>query len=92
MSGFTFKPIHNFVPQINKIKFEGGANFDTNSGIQLDSGKFLKAFGPERYLSLASSTSEVSGSNNVNTKNNNYGGEEGQLIDGAENYIPTTNL
>ena len=92
VSGFTFKPIHNFVPQINKIKFEGGANFDANSGIQLDSGKFLKAFGPERYLSLASSTSEVSGSSNVNTKNNNYGGEEGQLIDGAENYIPTTNL
>ena len=45
VTGFSFKPIHNFVPQIQNNDFEGGAAFG--------GGNFIKKYGDERYIALS---------------------------------------
>ena len=47
VTGFSFKPIHKFVPQIQNNDFKGGAPFG--------GGKFVKSYGAERYIALANS-------------------------------------
>ena len=44
VTGFSFKPIHNFVPQVQNNDFEGGAPFG--------GGNFIKKYGAERYIAL----------------------------------------
>ena len=45
VTGFSFKPIHNFVPQIQNNDFDGGAAFG--------GGNFIKKYGDERYIALS---------------------------------------
>ena len=45
VTGFTFNPIHNFLPQVQDNKFTG-AKFGDNS-------KFISKYGNERYIALA---------------------------------------
>lgn len=92
VSGFQFKPIHNFVPQINKISFADGGQGDNNSLTSLDNGRFLSSFGPERYIALADSqrinSSDDEGTSVAQNVNDNYGDADGATINQARNYIP----
>ncbi len=45
VTGFTFNPIHNFLPQVQNNDFKG-AKFGDNS-------KFVSKYGNERYIALA---------------------------------------
>ncbi len=45
VTGFSFKPIHNFVPQIQNNDFDEGAAFG--------GGNFIKKYGDERYIALS---------------------------------------
>jgi hypothetical protein len=63
VSGFSFIPIHNFVPNLQKNIFASTSN--SGSSVEGD----LDIFGPERYISLSNSEG-----NNYTTKlddNNN---------------------
>ena len=100
VSGFQFKPIHNFVPKINAIDFAGGGTTPTSDvndfggNLNLDNGNFLQSFGAEQYISLANSSTKVTvdeetqESTSVNSVNNNYGNRDGSLVNEARNYIP----
>lgn len=100
VSGFQFKPIHNFVPKINAIDFAGGGTTPTSDvndfggNLNLDNGNFLQSFGAEQYISLANSSTKVTvdeetqESTSVNSVNNNYGNRDGSLVNDARNYIP----
>ena len=59
VTGFTFTPIHNFVPrkQINTY----GAYDDS-----------VSTFGPERFIALAAGTSKNKNQNNYDPEGNNY--------------------
>ena len=50
VTGFTFNPIHNFVPSIQRNGFAGGAKFGTNA-------EFASSYGIERYIALANGSS-----------------------------------
>ena len=63
VSGFNFKPIHNFVPRVQQNNFANGSW----NGMEAN---FVNEFGPERYLAL---------SNGSRGKDNNYDGGEGSL-------------
>ena len=63
VSGFNFKPIHNFVPRVQQNDFANGSW----NGMEAN---FVDSFGPERYLAL---------SNGSRGKDNNYDGGEGSL-------------
>jgi hypothetical protein len=45
VTGFTFIPIHNFVPRVQQNKFEGAK---VEGG-----GNFISAYGPEHFINLA---------------------------------------
>ena len=66
VTGFTFNPIHNFLPQIQQNGFSG-AKLGSN-------GKFASSYGVERYLALANGASNnYSGGLDVkNDKHINY--------------------
>jgi hypothetical protein len=61
VTGFSFKPIHNFVPQVQKNDYN--TNFQENS-------KFVSKYGDERYIALANEGTNVNnyrgGSKNLN--------------------------
>ena len=63
VSGFNFKPIHNFVPRVQQNDFANGSW----NGMEAN---FVDSFGPERYIAL---------SNGSRGKDNNYDGGEGSL-------------
>ena len=46
VSGFNFKPIHNFVPRVQQNNFANGSW----NGMEAN---FVNEFGPERYLALS---------------------------------------
>jgi len=50
VTGFTFNPIHNFVPSIQRNGFAGGAKFGTNA-------EFASSYGSQRYIALANGSS-----------------------------------
>ena len=50
VTGFTFNPIHNFVPSIQRNGFAGGAKFGSNA-------KFASSYGSQRYIALANGSS-----------------------------------
>lgn len=68
VSGFEFTPIHNFVPQKQKLKFEEG----TYNNIDND---YVSSFGQERYINLSSPNGNSYGqypSGDLNDGNFNY--------------------
>ena len=74
VSGFTFIPIHNFVPQVQQNQYSGvGATsvFDPATNKEIINGRFISNYGKEQYISLAAAGV------------NNYDGGDGNL-----NYIP----
>jgi hypothetical protein len=74
VSGFTFIPIHDFVPQVQQNKYAGGAAtsvFSFKENKKLINGRFISNYGKEQYISLAAAG------------DNNYDGGNGNL-----NYIP----
>mgnify|MGYP003624971390 FL=1 len=52
VTGFTFNPIHNFVPSIQRNGFAGGAKFGTG-----EDSHFASSYGIERYIALANGSS-----------------------------------
>ena len=50
VTGFTFNPIHNFVPSIQRNGFAGGAKFGSNAN-------FASTYGNQRYIALANGSS-----------------------------------
>lgn len=78
VSGFKFTPIHDFLPQKQKNTYAGGNQFGDQ---QLESGEFVSAFGPERYIELSNG---VKGSRGLN----NYGDpEDGSIAERNRNYV-----
>ena len=77
VTGVQFKPIHTFVPRLQQNKYNGA---DAGNG-----SKYISAYGPQRYISLSNGVPDGKGSGG----NNNYGNTSGELINGANNYIPT---
>ena len=68
VDGFQFTPIHNFVPQKQKLEFEEG----TYNNIDND---YVSSFGQERYISLSSPNGNSYGqypSGDLNDGNFNY--------------------
>ena len=51
VTGFTFTPIHDFVPQIQQNEYNGNSP-GTNGG------NFISAFGKERYIGLAAAEAD----------------------------------
>ena len=49
VSGFTFIPIHDFVPQLQQNTFANGKALEGG-------GKFLDKYGPEHYINLAAAS------------------------------------
>ena len=62
VTGFTFKPIHNFVPQIQDNDFAEGAAFG--------GGNFIKKYGDERYIAL--NNSNITNNYRAGDKHFNY--------------------
>ena len=73
VTGFSFKPIHNFIPQLQK---------NTYAGQDIGGGKFVSKYGDERFIALAneggvnnySGTTSANGNKHINyipTKVNN---------------------
>jgi len=62
VTGFTFKPIHNFVPQVQKNEFAGGAAFG--------GGNFIEKYGDERYIAL--NNSNITNNYRAGDKHFNY--------------------
>lgn len=74
VSGFTFIPIHDFVPQKQQNKYAGVAATNVYSFKEkrmITNGRFVSQYGKEQYIGLAAAG------------NNNYDGGAGNL-----NYIP----
>jgi hypothetical protein len=74
VSGFTFIPIHNFVPRVQQNEYAGVAATSVYSFKQkkkIINGRFISDYGKEQYINLA-----AAGDNNYSGGNNNL------------NYIP----
>ena len=52
VTGFTFNPIHNFLPQVQDNKFY-------RSKISKIGSKFISKYGNERYIALANEGTDV---------------------------------
>jgi hypothetical protein len=51
VTGFTFTPIHDFVPQLQQNEYNGNSP-GTNGG------NFISAYGKERYIGLAAAEAD----------------------------------
>ena len=60
VSGFSFTPIHNFVPRKQRLEFSNNTNSTSGSG---DYTGFVNNYGPQRFIALA---------NGSNADQNNY--------------------
>jgi hypothetical protein len=74
VTGFSFTPIHTFVPGLQKNTYEG--TYTNKDGTPLtdpdgtESKKVISGFGKERYISLSKDTSPESTTTNYNSPNN----------------------
>lgn len=64
VTGFSFIPIHTFVPRLQKNTYEGTYNED-GSGLE----KVISGFGQERYIALSKDTDPNSNTTNYNSPN-----------------------
>jgi len=74
VSGFTFIPIHNFVPRVQQNEYAGVAAtrvYSFKEKKKIINGRFISDYGKEQYINLA-----AAGDNNYSGGNNNL------------NYIP----
>jgi hypothetical protein len=70
VTGFSFTPIHTFVPKLQKNTYEGFYG-DTNGGVD----KAISGFGKERFISLSKDTSLEADTTNYNQPNDyTFGG------------------
>ncbi len=70
VTGFSFTPIHTFVPKLQKNTYEGFYG-DTNGGID----KAISGFGKERFIALSKDTSLEANTTNYNQPNDyTFGG------------------
>ena len=70
VTGFSFTPIHTFVPKIQKNTYEGFYG-DTNGGVD----KAISGFGKERFIALSKDTSPEADTTNYNQPNDyTFGG------------------
>ena len=79
VSGFNFIPIQNFVPQIQKNVFTTDVEGITTKGD-------IKTFGPQRYISLATGTTDNAANNNyqptdIPSKNRRKTGANNQVLE-----------
>lgn len=92
VSGFTFVPIHSFLPQLQQNDFKDGAS--GWNGSELTNGSFIKSYGNERYINLANGSDlerDLQGELLPNAeviKLDNYGDRSGLESNGNTTYIP----
>ena len=85
VSGFKFTPLERFLPQIQKNLYENDAvPGSKNKGFD---GKWISGFGPERYIQLS-----AGGEGKPGVLADNYGGLDGSVYDGNDNYININNV
>lgn len=85
VSGFKFTPLERFLPQIQKNAYENDAvPGSKNKGFD---GKWISGFGPERYIQLS-----AGGEGKPGVLADNYGGLDGSVYDGNDNYININNV
>ncbi len=64
VTGFTFNPIHNFIPQVQQNAFNG-AKLGSNA-------RFASSYGVERYIALANQGGTNNYSGGLDTKNDKH--------------------
>ena len=64
VTGFTFNPIHNFIPQVQQNSFNG-AKLGSNA-------RFASSYGVERYIALANQGGTNNYSGGLDTKNDKH--------------------
>jgi hypothetical protein len=70
VTGFSFTPIHTFVPKLQKNTYEGFYG-DTNGGVD----KAISGFGKERFIALSRDTALEASTTNYNPPNDyTFGG------------------
>ena len=92
VTGFTFTPIHSFLPQLQQNNFKEGAK--GWEGSTLTNGNFIESYGSERYINLANGKDQqrdlqgevVPGAEVIRL--DNYGNIEGLENNNNKTYIP----